>query len=138
MKMGSVMLLKLSEMMVGYQAFSGGFSSRLQRDTSREPRTWASVSPWGLLESSGSSRQTSSGGNDQSDGEGSVFQRIRRHAPRRIPTFMRPDSGAAKGRHLGDNVRDEDWNSDDESLLSLPAQLGEVKPRCTPDNVIDS
>ncbi|KAG5730444.1 RING finger protein 38, partial [Termitomyces sp. T112] len=30
------------------------------------------------------------------------------------------------------------WNSDYESLLSLAAQLGEVKPRCTPDNVIDS
>ncbi|KAG5726839.1 RING finger protein 38, partial [Termitomyces sp. T112] len=65
-------------------------------------------------------------------GEAPVF-------PRRIPAFMRANSAAARrGRPLGDYVRDEDWNSDYESLLSLAAQLGEVKPRCTPDNVIDS
>ncbi|KAG6889561.1 hypothetical protein C0995_016688 [Termitomyces sp. Mi166 len=169
-------------------ARSQEFSNRLQRDTSREPRTWASPSPspWGILEQnqgSSPSRQTNAS-NDQLNGESHVLQRRRRHPPpadplssfpmdlddddldvvsvfqdrarlfarrfrgpggetpvfpRRIPTFMRSTTGATRrGRPLGDYVRDEDWNSDYESLLSLAAQLGEVKPRSTPAEVIDS
>ncbi|THH18152.1 hypothetical protein EW146_g2788 [Bondarzewia mesenterica] len=41
-------------------------------------------------------------------------------------------------RSLGDFIRDEDFDTSYESLLSLAATLGEVKPRCTPDNVIAS
>ncbi|KAG6884640.1 hypothetical protein C0993_009357 [Termitomyces sp. T159_Od127] len=64
-------------------------------------------------------------------GEAPVF-------PRRIPTLMRSSNGIRRGRPLGDYIPDEDWNSDYESLLSLAAQLGEVKPRSTPAEVIDS
>ncbi|EIM79681.1 uncharacterized protein STEHIDRAFT_69149, partial [Stereum hirsutum FP-91666 SS1] len=34
--------------------------------------------------------------------------------------------------------RDEDFDTSYESLLSLAATLGDVQPRCTPDNVISS
>ncbi|KAG6888401.1 hypothetical protein C0992_008557 [Termitomyces sp. T32_za158] len=161
--------------------------NRTQFDASREPRTRATASPWGILEQSqgsGVSRRTNTS-NEQSNSELSGTQRRRRHVlpirpdpfppfpimdidddvidtatllqdrarflsrrvrgpggeapvfPRRIPTLMR-SNGARRGRPLGDYIPDEDWNSDYESLLSLAAQLGEVKPRSTPAEVIDS
>jgi len=39
-------------------------------------------------------------------------------------------------RPLGDYMRDEDFDESYESLLSLAAAIGDVKPRCTPEDVI--
>jgi hypothetical protein len=39
---------------------------------------------------------------------------------------------------LGDYMRDEDFDSSYESLISLSAALGEVKPRATPEHIIAS
>ncbi|KAG6811981.1 hypothetical protein H0H92_005015 [Tricholoma furcatifolium] len=59
--------------------------------------------------------------------------------PRRVGAFMRLGGAAMRraNRPLGDYMRDEDFNSDYESLLSLAATIGEVKSRSTPDDVIN-
>ncbi|KAG6908281.1 hypothetical protein DXG01_005382 [Tephrocybe rancida] len=56
--------------------------------------------------------------------------------PRRNGMFARLGGGMRRGRPLGDYMRDEDFNGDYEALLSLAAQLGDAKPRSTPDDVI--
>ncbi|KAF8623770.1 hypothetical protein AX15_006211 [Amanita polypyramis BW_CC] len=43
---------------------------------------------------------------------------------------------ARRVRPLGDYMRDEDFDESYESLLSLAAAIGDVKPRCTPEEVI--
>ncbi|KAG5649978.1 hypothetical protein H0H81_001237 [Sphagnurus paluster] len=58
--------------------------------------------------------------------------------PSGVHEFMRV-GGVRRGRALGDYMvpqRDEDFDESYESLLSLAASLGDVKPRCTPDSVI--
>ncbi|KAF7973616.1 hypothetical protein HWV62_14792 [Athelia sp. TMB] len=42
------------------------------------------------------------------------------------------------GRNAGDYVRDEDFDSSYESLMTLASTLGEVRPRSTPSHVIAS
>ncbi|KAK2462784.1 hypothetical protein APHAL10511_005175 [Amanita phalloides] len=50
---------------------------------------------------------------------------------------VRPRRARARRiRPLGDYMRDEDFDESYESLLSLAAAIGDVKPRCTPEEVI--
>ncbi|KAG6820021.1 hypothetical protein H0H93_006359 [Arthromyces matolae] len=135
------------------------------RDVPQEPRTtWAPPMQWGTLEQgqAGSNHTNDSllarrrrypplaGYFDDEDVE-SAFDRARFWArrsrgsgeapvfPRRIGPLVRtggPGAGYRRARPLGDYIRDEDWNGDYDTLISLAATLGDVKPRSTSDDVM--
>ncbi|TFY60423.1 hypothetical protein EVG20_g7421 [Dentipellis fragilis] len=53
-------------------------------------------------------------------------------------TAARESTRYGMRRSPGDFMRDEDFDASYEALISLASTLGDVKPRCTPDHVINS
>jgi len=65
--------------------------------------------------------------------------RERTHRGQAMGDFSRPhlvNYTNHVGRNLGDYVRDEDFDSSYENLLSLASVVGEARPRATPSHVI--